>query len=84
MGPAYINMETGCFRRILKKAGLWHLIGEGIKRLHEPSTIGRALTHEERTRLFHFAALKPERETAFHAAVLAVNTTARKCELRAL
>ena len=30
------------------------------------------------------AAQKPEWETAHHAAVLAVNTTARKCELRAL
>ncbi len=84
MGPSYINMETGCLRRILKKAGLWHLVGEGIKPLREPQTIGRALTHEERTRLFHIAAQKPEWETAYNAAVLAVNTTARKCELRAL
>jgi integrase len=39
---------------------------------------------EERIRLFHLAAQKPEWETAYLAAVLAVNTTARKCELRAL
>ena len=84
VGPAYINMEIGCLRRILKKAGLWHIIGEGIKPLREPQTIGRALTHEERIRLFNIAAQKPEWETAHHAAVLAVNTTARKCELRAL
>lgn len=42
------------------------------------------LTFEERTRLFRIAAQKPEWETACHAAVIAVNTTARKCELRAL
>jgi integrase len=84
VGPAYINMETGCMRRILKRAGLWHLIGEGIKPLREPQSIGRALSFEERTRLFRVATQKPEWETACQAAVLAVHTTARKCELRAL
>lgn len=84
VGPAYINMESGCLRRILKKAGLWHLIGEGIKPLREPQTIGRALTFDERTRLLRMAAEKPEWETACHAAVLAIHTTARKCELLAL
>jgi integrase len=84
VGPAYINMETGCLRRILKRVKLWHLVGDGIKRLREPQSIGRALTHEERIRLFKIAAQKPEWETAFHAAVLAVHTTARKCELLAL
>jgi integrase len=82
LGPAYINMEIGCLRRILKKVGLWHLIGDGIKPLREPPTIGRALNLEERTRLFHLAGQKPERETAYLAAVLAVHSTARKCELR--
>jgi integrase len=84
VGPAFINMEVGCLRRILKKAGLWHLVGEGIRPLREPKSIGRALTFEERTRLFRIAAQKPEWETAYQAAVIAVNTTARKCELRAL
>jgi integrase len=84
VGPTYINMEVGCLRRILKRVKLWHLVGDGIKRLREPQSIGRALTHEERVRLFKTAAQKPEWETAFHAAVLAVNTTARKCELLAL
>lgn len=84
VGPTFINMEVGCLRRILKKAGLWHLIGDGIKPLREPETIGRALTHDERIRLFRTAAQKPEWETAYLAAVVAVNTTARKCELRAL
>lgn len=84
VGPTYINMEIGCLRRILKKAGLWHLVVNRIKPLREPETIGRALTHEEQIRLFRVAAQKPEWETAYLAAVLAVNTTARKCELRAL
>ncbi len=84
VGPALINMEIGCLRRILKWAKLWHLVGPEIKPLKEPETIGRALTHEERTRLFHIAAQKPEWETAYLAGVLAVSTTARGCELRAL
>jgi integrase len=84
VGPAYINMEAGCLRRILKKAGLWHLIGDDIKPLREPQTIGRALSHEERTQLFHTAMQKPEWETAYCAGLLAVNTTARRCELCAL
>jgi hypothetical protein len=58
VGSAFINMEVGCLRRILKKAGLWHLIGDGIKRLREPQTIGRAMKLEERMRLFHLAAQK--------------------------
>jgi integrase len=84
VGPALINMEIGCLRRILKWAKLWHLVGAEIKPLKEPETIGRALTHEERTRLFRVAAEKPEWETAYLAGVLAVNTTARGCELRGL
>jgi len=84
VGPALINMEVGSLRRILKRAKLWHMVGDDIKPLKEPETIGRALTFEERTRLFHVASEKPEWETACWAATVAVSTTARGCELRAL
>jgi len=84
VGPALINMEVGSLRRILKRAKLWHMVGADIKPLKEPETIGRALTFEERTRLFHFASQRPEWETACWAATVAVSTTARGCELRAL
>ena len=84
VGPALINMEVGTLRRILKRAKLWNIVGADIKPLKEPETIGRALTFEERTRLFRIAAQKPEWETACWAATVAVNTTARGCELRAL
>jgi integrase len=84
VGPALINMEVGCLRRLLKKAHLWHMIGPDIKPLKEPESIGRALTFEERTRLFKMASQRPEWETAYYAAVLAVNTTARRSELRAV
>ena len=84
VGPALINMEVGSLRRILKRAKLWHMVGMDIKPLKEPETIGRALTFEERTRLFQVAGQKPEWETASWAATVAVSTTARGCELRAL
>ncbi len=51
-GPTYINMEIGCLRRVLKRVGLWHLIGDNIKPLREPQSIGRALTFDERTSYF--------------------------------
>ena len=63
-------------------SGTWWV--RDIKPLKEPETIGRALTLEERTRLFHVATQKPEWETACWAATVAVSTTARGCELRAL
>lgn len=84
VGPALTNMEIGFLRRLLKKARLWHIVGADIKPLKEPESIGRALTFEERTRLLKIAAQRPEWETAYYAAVLAVNTTARRSELRAV
>src|SRR5207249_5061073 len=48
VGPAIINMEVGCLRRILKRAKRWHQIAEDVKPLREPRSIGRALTHEEK------------------------------------
>jgi len=83
VGPALINMEVGTLRRILKRAKLWLIVGPDIKPLKEPETIGRALTFEERVRLFRVAAQRPEWETAFCAATVAASTTARGCELRA-
>src|SRR5207249_12318124 len=71
VGPAIINMEVGCLRRILKRAKRWHQIAEDVKPLREPRSIGRALTHEEKLRLLKTASQKPEWETAYYAAMLA-------------
>jgi len=84
VGPAIINMELGVLRRILKKAKRWHLIAEDIRPLREPRSIGRALTPEEKIRLLDTATQKPEWETACYAAILALNTTMRGCELKGL
>jgi integrase len=77
-------MEMGVMRRILKRAKLWHTLSDDIKPLKEPGTIGRALAPKEKSRLVETASLKPEWETAYWAALLALNTTMRWCELRRL
>jgi len=55
-----------------------------IKPLREPSTIGKAITEEEKQRLLKMAVMRPEWETAYLAAILCLNTTARGCELKGL
>jgi integrase len=84
VGPAMVNMEIGVLRRILKRAKRWHLIADDIKPLKEPRSIGRALTYEQKQKLLEIAAQKPEWETAYCAAILALNTTMRGCEIKGL
>jgi integrase len=84
VGPATLNAQLGILRRILKGAKLWARVADGRKPLKEPSTIGRALTEEEKQRLLKTAAIRPEWETAYLAAILCLNTTARGCELKGL
>ncbi len=79
-----VNMETGCLARVLKRAKRWHLIAEDIKPLPEGRSVGRALTHEEKVKLLKAAARKPEWMLARLAAILALNTTMRGCEIRGL
>jgi integrase len=84
VGPATLNAELGILRRILKRAKLWARIADDIRPLKEPSTIGHAITEDEKQRLLKTAALRPEWETAYLAAILCLNTTARGCELKGL
>jgi integrase len=84
VGPATINMEIGALRRVLKRAKLWYPLADEIKPLKEPSTIGRALILEEKLRLLKVASNRPEWQTAYWAAILALNTTMRGCELKGL
>jgi len=84
VGPATLNAELGILRRVMKRARLWARVGDDIKPLKEPSTIGKALTEEEKQRLLKTAVMRPEWETAYLAAILCLNTTARGCELKAL
>jgi len=84
VGPATLNAELGILRRIMKRAKLWGRVADDIRPLKEPKSIGRALTEEEQQRLFKTAVMRPEWETAYLAAILCLNTTARGCELRGL
>ena len=79
-----LNMELGILRRILKRAKRWHLIAEDCKPLPERRDIGRALAHEQKVKLLKAAASRPEWQVARLAAVLALNTTMRACEIRGL
>jgi integrase len=79
-----INMELGILRRVLKRAKRWHLIADDVPRLPERRDIGRALAPDEKLRLLKLAKSRPEWETAYLAAVLALNTTMRGCEIKGL
>lgn len=84
VGPATLNAELGILRRILKRAKLWARVADDIRPLKEPQTIGRALTEDDKKRLLQTAAMRPEWETAYLAAILCLNTTTRGCELKGL
>jgi integrase len=71
-------------RRTLKRAKLWARVADDIRPLKEPSTIGRALTEEDKQRLLRTAVMRPEWETAYLASILCLNTTSRSCELKGL
>jgi len=80
-----INMETGVLRRILKRGKVWNAIAEDVKTFPEnESQVGRALTGEQKRKLFETAAGNPDWMVAYCAAVLAVSTTCRGVELKNL
>jgi len=60
------------------------LVADGIPPVAVKQQGGRALFHYEKIRLLRLAASKADWQTAYYAAVLALNTTARSCELKGL
>ena len=81
---ATVNRELDILRGVLKKARRWHLFSEEIRPLPVKQQVGRALLHEEKVRLLKLAGSNQDWQTAYFAAVLALNTTARGCELKGL
>jgi integrase len=79
-----INLELGVLRGVLKRAKLWHLFADEIKPLPVHTQVGRAMTLDEKLRLAKTAPMKPEWQSARLAIVLALNTTMRACEIKAL
>ncbi|GAC1625459.1 MAG: hypothetical protein NVS9B13_20870 [Candidatus Acidiferrum sp.] len=84
VGAAYINMEMGALRRILRQVKRWHVIGEELRPLRERPNVGRALSREEKAKLITTAASRPEWQGASCAMLIALNTTMRWCELKGL
>jgi len=81
---AAVNRELDIIRGVLKKARRWHQFSEEIRPLPVKQQVGRALLHEEKVRLLKTAASNQDWQAAYFAAVLALNTTARGCELKGL
>jgi integrase len=85
VGPRTINLETKVLRMILRWAKLWSRMVDDYKPLPENRRgPGRALSPEEEKRLFEIASRDARWNTAYLAAQLAANTTARGCELKGL
>jgi hypothetical protein len=53
---ATVNRELDVIRGVLKKAKRWHVFADEITPLRKTESIGRALLHEEKTRLIKIAA----------------------------
>lgn len=81
---ATVNRELDILRGVLKKAKRWHLFADEIKPLPLRQHVGRALTQDEKLRLLKVAATHEEWQAAYYAAILALNTTMRGCEIRGL
>ena len=84
VSPATINMEVGIVRRILKRAKRWHLVAIDLKPLKERHNIGRAMALDEKLRLLRLAGKNPDWQNVRLAAILALNTTMRGCEIKHL
>ena len=77
-----INIDVGFLARALKFAGRWRALKDHVEFMNEPKgLIGRALTSEERRRLFEVAANNPEWEHVYCAAIVAATTSMRRVEV---
>jgi integrase len=80
-----INMDVGVLSRVLKSCGRWRALADHVHNLPERQRpVGRALTADERKRLFHTAASNPEWEHVYCAVIVAANTSMRPVEVKHL
>ena len=84
MSNSTINRDIDVLRGVLKRAKRWYLMADDIRPLPMRHNIGRALALDDKARLLKIAASKPEWRNARLAALLALNTTVRGCEIRGL
>jgi integrase len=78
------NLEIGLLRRIMKRNKQWARLSDDVRMLPEQPKPARVLSPPEKTLLLASAASRPEWQLAYSAAVLALNTTMRGCELKGL
>ena len=80
-----LNMEIAVLRRLMKRAKVWAIVAEDVRRDREnKGGVARVLTAEQEKLLFETAASKEDWLVAYCAAVLAVSTTCRGIELKHL
>ena len=79
-----VNHETKLLFQLLKRAKLLSRIRDDVELLESNPEPRRMLTAAEKQRVFETAATKPEWQTAYCAALLTANTSARPVELRRL
>ena len=84
-GPSGINHECSVLQQMLKRVGLW----EEIRPHYEPmplpkETKGRALSDEEKVKLFEAAQTSTNWQSAFLFAMLSINTSAGPKEIATL
>ena len=79
-----VNLEVALLRQILKRYKQWNRLADDVKMLPKASKPARVLTVEEKARLLEISRVKPAWLVARCAALLALNTTMRGCELKGL
>jgi integrase len=84
VGGRTANLEVGLLRRIMKRNKHWARLAEDVRMLPEHPKPARVLSPIEKTLLLASSASRPEWQLAHSAAVLALNTTMRGCELKGL
>jgi integrase len=77
-----VNIELGVLRQIMKARDCWSVLAGKVKALPVRKGLGYALTPEEESRLLTECAKTDS--ACYTAAVLALNTTMRKNEIRKL
>jgi integrase len=76
-GPHSINHECSVLQQVLKRIGKWEDIGRGYQPLPLPKARrGRAITDQEREKLFRIMRLNPNWDAARLCATICINTTA--------
>ena len=78
------NLEVGLLRRIMKRNKQWTRLADDVRMLPEQPKPARVLCPHEKALLLTTAASRPEWQLAYGAAVLALNTTMRGCEVKGL